>query len=327
LSRRAPEISRSRPWTNLDPERRNSVLLLGGIGLVVLLVLVVIGYGYYESKIAPRNDLVLRVGEREFDYAFFERRAESEVRRGTLVTTSANTIASGITETLARITLEETLRQTWILRGNTVSDEDIDIEMRQMIGVSSDASRDIYAAALRNELLLRGLSLDEFRDIARAGVIQEKITAEIEASIPARAPHTNLGLIQVAIRQEAEEARQRLTDGEAFGAVATEVSLHESASNGGDFGWVAPGALAAEIEAGIPEEAGLSEVVESGGAFYILEARGFEEQEVSEDSRDAIVTTELGEILAATREQVGYEPALTLPQIQELTNHLFEIGG
>lgn len=75
-----------------------------------------------------------------------------------------------------------------------------------------------------------------------------------------------------AKRAEADKLRERLLDGEDFAELARDQSEGPRAAQGGDFGWIEPGALRDEIVDVVAklETGRVSEIIETDSEIYIL---------------------------------------------------------
>ena len=325
MSRRTRTISpRTSFWSDLDPERRNSLMLVGGIVAIVLFALVIIAYGYYDARIAPKSATVLRVGDQNFSYSYLERRVEDRLPNGQV---NGDTIGSAIIATLQRLQREELVRQTAGAQNITASDAEVEARMRERLGLDQDASREALGTLLRLELLISGLSISEYRDIARVEVLESKLRERYTAAVPATADHANLSLIQVQTQQTANETKERLNRGASFAEVAAAVSVHSSKSAGGELGWVPRGAQAAALEEFAFSQAGVSDVITIDNAFYIIESRGVESRTVTPDGKEDIVNRSLSDALAKTREEIGSETRLTNTQVQRLARSIIGRRG
>ena len=326
MSRRVRALAgRSFPWTGLDPERRNSVLLIGGIGLVVLFALALIAYGYYDDRIAPKHATVLRVGERKFSYDYLERRAHANFVLGEL---SKSNLAQGIADTLTRVEREEVIRQTARNDGVTVTEEELDRLLHSRLRIGFETSREELAARYRSELLRLDLSLSEYRDIMLSELLEARIRTNLQKNVPPETSYVNLGLIRTRLLAEAQDAEQRLDEGEPFAAVAASVSIDSSRDKGGDRGWTPKGSLPPKVEAAAFafSQPGLSDVIEvEDGGFFIIEVRGRDLRKVDEAGSKQIVDYALQDMLRKTVDSAGADFNLTAGQVQKIVAMLSQL--
>jgi hypothetical protein len=292
---------------------------MGGIGAVVLFALAVISYGYYASEVAPNSATILRVGQRDYSYSYLERRVQDRLPSGPA---NPDTLASIIFATLQRLQREELVRQDTSRRGITASDEEIDARVRERLGVDADASRESLAFALRGDLLISGLSVSEYREIARAEVLERKLRASFQGAVPTSAEHADLSIIQVQTQETATQAKQRLDSGVAFAQVASELSVNPSRSNGGVLGWVPRGSQSKAVEEYGFSRTGRSDIIEADGTFYIVESRGVETRDVDQAGKEAIVNRLLADSLAKVVEEIGFESKMTNTQVQRMARSI-----
>ena len=321
MSRRVRALgNRNFPWTSLDPDRRNAVLLLGGIGIVIVLALGLIGYGYYSDRIAPKHDTVLKVGDRNFDYALVERRARAELVRGRIDTSKLGDSLYAVVVTIQR---EEILRQAAVTIGLTVSGDEIEARYAVRLALQKEASRELLASRLRDDLLRTGLSLSEYRDITEAEVLERKMRDQFESKVPAEAEFVDLRLIESRTQAEALKAKERLDRGEKFSLVAVDVSIDPSGkTNAGDLSWTPRGALQKQVEeVAFSLAAGSrSDVIEADEGFFIVESAGKETRAVNSDAKNTIVQRSIADLLGETRKRIGTEITMTTRQIQKLAS-------
>jgi hypothetical protein len=319
LSRRAaPRANRSYPWSEIDPERRNSVLLIGGIAVVIVFAITLMAYGYYTDRIAPEHETVIQVGNRNFDFDDLERRAKAEFTRGTLDTSD---LARALLAVVSTIQREELVRQTAASMGVTVTEAEIEERYLSRLQLGAEATREQLATRLRSELIRLDLSLDEYREIVVADLLNNKIRGQFEASVPTESEHVDLRLIETETQAAILQARNRLDGGEQFGFVAVALSTHASAqASGGDLSWVPRASLPKEvgdIAFSIPLDT-RSEVIETSEAFYIIQAIGRETRPVESAGKTAIIQQQVDQALIETRERVGVTVTLEPEQIQQL---------
>lgn len=310
----------------VDPEARNRVLLVTGLVVIVAFALALIAVGYYVDRVEPRNDTVFTVGDRNFSYAYLEDRIDAAVAEGTFNTSN---VQFGIAQTVSNIQNEELTRRIAAQDGVSITDEELDAGMRADVGVPPDAERNVFAAALRDRLQLLGLSLDRYEEMLSAGLLEDKLTDQIAANQPADLEQAELNILVVDTTEAATAAKQRITDGEDFGEVAKDVSLHSSASNGGAIGWTPEELLSDDLaEPVFALEAGqVSEVIETANGFYIVKINGKEVRPVDDGMKSNLARTEFGKRLEAASEEYALENLVTVEQAQRIANHIQVPGG
>jgi foldase protein PrsA len=135
--------------------------------------------------------------------------------------------------------------------GITVTDQDIDQELRRMASGSenitiTEAEFKEWYRRLLNE---NKLSNSEYRELVRTYLIATRLQGYLAEHMPTAVEQVHLHLIQVATNEEAVKVKDRLKAGESFAALAQELSQDtESKEKGGDFGWVPRDVLPAQID-------------------------------------------------------------------------------
>ncbi len=292
MTRRArPLAGRAAPWTQIDPERRNAILLYGGISLVVLFALALVAYGYYEDRIAPKHETVLTVAGRQFDYAALERRVIADLKAGALA--QSNSVQQAVLRTLDNMEREELLRRAGPAKGINVTDEDVDIQIHAQVGLQLNAPRDVFASLYRQELLKSGLTNSEYRENVKAHLIEQKLQAQALDAIPAEAEQVDLRLIVLSTPDAAKAAKDRLDKGESFPA--------------GQPGWVPRGALPSKVEDvlfSLPVGVN-SEPIETPYGVYIVQARNKEVRPIDASGRNLVAKWTIEATIQETRDRVG----------------------
>ncbi len=310
--------------SSVDPERRNAVLLIGGISVVVAFALFLIAFGYYTDRVQPRQENVLRVGDRHFNYAFIERRIKSDVAQGIFDTQD---VSNSITQSIARIQREELIRLIARERGITASSDEIDDEIGRTIGIGTEVDHNTVAAGLRRELLQVRLPLDDYLETVEAEVLQDKIEAEIAAAIPPQTEQVNLLLIAAGSQSNAILAKEALDAGQNFAAVAKQYSGDDTAAAGGVFGWAPRELLDPELAPVAFSISGRSDIIETKTDFYIIEVLGKELRDVSAQLRTDIGNRGFRELLEATFNNTIFAYNLTQDQLLRLANEIGALTG
>ncbi|HLF77143.1 MAG TPA: peptidylprolyl isomerase [Dehalococcoidia bacterium] len=326
MSRRYRALSsRSYPWSEMDPDRRNAVLLTAGIALVVVFAVALISYGYYKDRIAPNHETVLSLGSHKYDYSFLKRRVSAEVKDGKVDLSKENAVPT----VLGGIEQEAVLREVAKRDGLTISDAEVMAKIAEKLGLPAKSTRNEIAPVLRIRLLRLGLSLSEYEDVVRAEVASVKIKDAIEASIPTQAEQVNVRLIQTSSQTAALQAKQRIEAGESFAVVAAALSQDEaSKSTGGDVGLVPRGALPAEVEKVAFEIIGLSNVIETKNSFFLIQVLEKKTDIVGSNARELYTGTTLSRKMEEAREALGgSQPKLTNGQVQKIVRSLTVSGA
>lgn len=305
----------------VDPERRNAVLLIGGISIVVMFAFLLIAYGYYADRVEPRQENVLRVGDRHFNYAFIERRIKSDVSRGLFDTSD---IQNSITQSVARIQREELIRIIARQRGIVATEADLDAELRKELGLGDGVTHDEMAGILRREVLRVKLPLDDYREMIESQVLQNKIEAQFTDLLPAETEEVNLNLIAAGSESSAILAKQALDAGQPFAEVAQQYSQDDSASAGGAFGWAPKEQLEPELADVAFSTTGRSDIIETKTNFYIIEVLDKQVRQVTPQVKNTIGTQEFRKVLEDAFNNTILVYNLKPDQIQRIAN---EIGA
>jgi len=94
-----------------------------------------------------------------------------------------------------------------------------------------------------------GFTEADFRRLLESSLYRDKVEAALKAEMPTVAEQVHARHILVATEEEARQVLDRLAAGEAFDALAQELSIDTaSAANGGDLGWFSRGQMVAEFE-------------------------------------------------------------------------------
>jgi hypothetical protein len=318
-----PVLSRLvRSFTNIfgdsahvDPERRNAVLLLGGIAAVVAIAMALIVYGYYTDRVEPRRANVLRIGDRHFSYGFVERRIKSDYTLGLL---DVNNFQQGVAESVARIQREELVRIMARERGISASQAEIDDFLRRRLGLAAEVGHDEMAGLLRSEVLRSKLPLDEYLETVEAEVLETKIKAELTASLAAEAEQVHLNLIAAGSQSNAILAKQALDAGAPFAEVAQQYSQDQSARAGGAFGWAPRELLGAELADAAFSTTGLSGIIETEEDFYIVEVLEKETRPITDEIKADISEREFRGVLEDAVNNTPFAYNLTQDQLVRL---------
>jgi parvulin-like peptidyl-prolyl isomerase len=242
--RRLGARARSKTVARRETERRAQVFVIAGIVIVAIAILGVLGFGYYQTSIAPKHETVLKVGGRSFNMGYVEKRIRYAIRSGGSSGLASSSEHLAVAQAVTDIENEEITRLNASQQNISVSEDEIDAEIRTELGVADSADQTTYAEAYRNAVRDSGLSAKEYRDIVAVKALENKIRQNIVSGIPATADQVRLFEIQVGTQEEAQQVVDRLAAGEDFSAIAAELSLDSNTKDkGGEMGWTPKAAL------------------------------------------------------------------------------------
>ena len=287
----------------------------------MLISLLLILYGYYTDRVAPRGDVVFQVGERKYTYAYLEERVKSDVAQGRF---NLQDTATSISATVSRIQREELTRLIGRQRNITVSEAELTAGIRSDLGVTEELTRNQLAPILRDQLLAIELTLDEYLAIVESQVIEDKVKGELTAALPAEAEQVNLLYIDAGSQANAIRAMQALEGGAEFAEVASQFSQHAASSGDGVFGWTPREAIDPELADVAFSLSGRSEIIETEESFYIIEVLGKETRPVDPAVVEDVGVAEFNKVLEAAFDETPFVYNLTQRQIFDLAG---SVGG
>lgn len=277
--------------------RRRTGFIIGAV--VIAIILIILGVGYYQSYVTPFQRTIITVDDTSIRMDYFIKR-----------TKLAGADPMSMLEALA---LEQIIKLAAPGYGIAISPEDITQELRTVArGESETISESEFQAWYRQQLNDSGLSDSEFREIVAVNLSAARLQDYLAERVPTVAEHVHLHALLVEGYQNAQNVKTRLEKGEAFADLAREVSLDEpSKENGGDLGWVARGILVPELNSIIfalnPGEVSVPVPTEAqpteGGRYYLfMVSEKADAQELDEVSLQIVKAMALENWLAEERQ-------------------------
>ena len=199
--------------------------------VVVILMLAILGAGYYHEYVAPFNRIIITVDNTSLDMGYF-------LKRSRLAGADPMDMLKGLTE-------EQFIKLGAPRYGIEVSPEDIDRELRRVAqGESESISDSEFKEWYRQQLNEAGLSGAEFREIVATSLYATRLHDYLAERVSTVAEQVHLHAIVLQTYEDAEETRARWEAGEGFADLARELSVNEqSGREGGDLGWLPRGIL------------------------------------------------------------------------------------
>jgi foldase protein PrsA len=226
---RAPEPVAARFAVERERKGKQTAYII--VGLVIAVILIIFGVFYYQSYVAPFRRMVITVDTIQIRMDYFLER-----------TRLANADPMSMLQSL---TNEQLIKLGAPRYGITVTDQDIDRELRQAASGGGDnitITEAEFKEWYRQQLNESKLSDGRFREIVATGLMANRLQEYLAEHTPTMVEHVHLHAIVVRTEEEAVKVKDRLKAGESFDALAQEVSVDtEAKENKGDFGWVPRG--------------------------------------------------------------------------------------
>ncbi len=213
-------------------KRRQRIILGAGI-FIVAAVLGIVGTGIYNqwyiAEYKPLHQTVVSVNDTEFDMDYYVKMLKfyGEGQPATFIYELVNEVGTIIER-------NELIRQETLVLGFSVSDKEVDEELKNHDPPFNDVHRDI----IRSQLLLRKLH-DEY----------------FEHKVPMSAEQRHIRAMFLESESQVTEVSARLEAGEMFADLAGELSLEGlTKTEEGDLDWRPEGALTILLNTIVPDE-------------------------------------------------------------------------
>ena len=276
-------------------KRRQRIVFGIGISIIVA-VLGILGAGWYINQYQPLQQTVIRVNDTEFNMNYYIKMLKY--------------YGEGYSpdEVVRVIEQVELIRQGAMQLGVTVSDSEVDDELKE-----------------RDPPLSK-----DYRDLVRAEMLISKLRdGYFEQQVPLSAEQRHIMAMFLESESQAAEVRARLESGEDFGKLAEELSLENlSRSESGDLGWrprdILPGTMGTSIleehafssEVGVLSQPIYDEAKFKRLGYWLIEVLEMEEEPEEahvqaillgseEEAQSAKARLEAGEDFAALAEELS----------------------
>lgn len=167
-----------------------------------------------------------------------------------------------------------------------------------------EAEKEQYGDSFDQILEQNGLTEENFKELVRLSILQEKAATDVEVTDEEIKKHYEQGKYELQARhilvrdeETAKEVKEKLNNGEDFATLAKEYSEDPgSAENGGDLGWFTVGMMVPEFNdaAYDLEKDEISDAVQSVHGYHIIQLtdkREVEDYGSLEDQKDEIKQT------------------------------------
>jgi parvulin-like peptidyl-prolyl isomerase len=217
-------------------KKRQRIFLIIGIS-VIAAVAGVLGGGWYRDEYLPRQEIVIKVNDTEFNMGYYldmlEIQAEPYIQA--YEASQAEMYIQFLADQVVQFIQEnELMRQAALGRGIEVTDR----EVSQALKESDPPLGKEYWELAKHDLLVQKL-LDEHFD----------------PEVPVAGEQRHIMAMFLESESQAISTRARLVEGEDFATLAGELSLYDTSQNGdGDLSWHPQGILSDWFGLSVPED-------------------------------------------------------------------------
>ncbi len=300
-------------------------LIIGGAVAVIVVVVGILAFGWYQTQIKPLGKTVVRVGDTEFSLAHLERRVEHDK-----AAYSPENYLTLVDNTLVRLEREGLLLAGAGELGISVSDEEVTAEVRKRGNLAEDAEQKTFATEFRRQVEDSGLREDEYRQMLRAGLLEEKVSNYFLYVAPTEEPQVRGRWIVVDDVDKADEIVQRLDAGESFADLAKEFSIDSAnADKGGEFDWTPRGVwpIPEEVHNFLFDEAEVgvhSDVISAYNLYYIVELlERADVRPLDEEQRQKVADRDMEAWLKGLADRVDDEVTFDEDDLNKLVDDVF----
>jgi len=227
-------------------KKRQRVIFIMGTFIIVL-VLAVVGTGWYLAQYKPLRETAIKVNDTEFtmDYYIEMLKLEGTYHSESNLSSVADTV-------LQNIQRNELIRQGALGLGISVDDKEVEKVLKDNDLPDKEAYRDLASYQL---------------------LIERLLDRHFDDQVPLNAEHRQVMAMMLESEAQALEVRSKLVNGEDFGELAEELSMNLfSKNNGGDFGWVPKVILQDMLTTSIVDDIFSHEIGELSQPIYDEEA-------------------------------------------------------
>ena len=243
---------------------------------VIAVVLGILGVAYYQQYVVPFNRVVINYDGNIIRMRYF-------------LTRTRLAGSSGISM-LQTLTNEKLIKDGAEKYGILVTPEDVDAQLRSMAAGSDNATvtdaefKEWYRQLLNED----GVSDSLYKEITYNSLLSTRLQDYLSAQIPAQLEHAHVYGIFVSTYEEALAVKDRVDAGEDFSEVARELSIDQTAENGGELDWMPKGVLVMDQYDPFDLQVGevssplavISDPNSAPTAYYVLTVKEFETRDV-----------------------------------------------
>jgi len=212
-------------------ERKSNRITYLIISLVIIIVVILVGIGYYQQYIRPFQRTVITFDDTIIKMRYFLDRTRLSGSNGM--------------STLQSLTNEMCIKEGAERYGITVTPQEIDNALRlQAAGSDNVTITDAeFNEWYRQQLNDKKISSTQYKQIISVALMESSLREYVIKDLPATREHAHVYILYLNTYEEAVAAKERIDAGESFSKVAREISLKAIGEESeGEYGWVPRGA-------------------------------------------------------------------------------------
>ena len=212
-------------------ERKSNRIAYLIISLVIVIVVILVGIGYYQQYVRPFQRTVITFDDNIIKMRYFLDRTRLSGSNGM--------------STLQSLTNEMCIKEGAERYGITVTPQEIDNALRlQAAGSDNVTITDAeFNEWYRQQLNDKKISSTQYKQIISVALMESSLREYVIKDLPATREHAHVYILYLNTYEEAVAAKERIDAGESFFKVAREISLKAIGEESeGEYGWVPRGA-------------------------------------------------------------------------------------
>ena len=307
-------------------EGRQRLAILGGVALIGMLVVLMIGWRWYDENVRLPSATVLTVGEENFDLDYFTNRLgpfadeNPSLRQGFLEFALLDKIES---EALTVMLAEE--------RGVAPSEEDVTQFIADDLGVPVGGSGSSFDTLYRQQLRTTGLSDSDYRKVATAAAADAALLDVFTGEVGDAGEVITLRVIVVQDKENADSLLAQIQEGADFGTLAQTESLDlTSRQQDGMLQPTPPRLLPESVRTAIADqdEGALLGPIEVGSNFWLLQVETINpEGSYTEADQQQLARLALDDAITDLRGKTSIERDLSQREIEWAYDHVNASAG
>jgi hypothetical protein len=253
--KRAPTAGERAKWQK--QERRNNIVFVFGL-VVIVAVLALIGYGYYDRVYQPdhreSNKLhktVVQVNDKEFDLKYIidvMRFLNTQQANSSSSSTSATATVKtySLDETVQVIEYNELLAQASPGLGIAISEDDLQTKIKSLVypNAPEDLTQDQYLKVYNAALKAQHVTSEEFRALVTGDLLRPKLQEYLKTQVPKSAEQVHLQGMLTDKSVVTQVADRLVFTSDSLAQVAQETQMASGSQvSGGDLSWLIKGIL------------------------------------------------------------------------------------